>query len=151
MGMIGMSVLRGITVECLLNEGDVPSVKATDLMEYHRRRPRTGSDDWRESGEVKHPPFWSFRNDGHLPRKIFESLLAFDQSCRDLLLLAEAATSKSDVPGKPEPLSVVSGEFTIKHAMRVVVSPWGIAWWDDKRTTTSYVAPFEMISTVRVR
>lgn len=146
--MIGLRILQGAAVEILMNLNGVPSIKASELMEYHRSRPRIGSDDWREADEQHHPPLWSLKNKATLPIRAYEALLTFDQASRDLLLVAEAACCKSEVPGKPEPVSAVSGEFIIRHPMRIVASAWGLAWWDDVRTTTSYVSSFEMMKRI---
>ena len=145
-----MTAMRGICVEVLFADHGIAAISEDALVRYHRSRPRIRLDDWREgSDESDYPRLWTEHNNGLIPHRIHECLLAFDQRGGDIQLEALVATSITGKIVDHEQRSLVGGEFIIRHSIRVVASPWGLAWWDELRTTTSYAAPYEMIRCIR--
>ena len=145
-----MTVLRGTCVEILFADYGNGAISEDALVRYHRSRPRTGLDDWREgSDESEYPRLWTEQSNGLIPHRIHEYLLAFDQRGGDIELEAWAATCITGKIVEQEQRSLVGGIFIIRQSTRVVASPWRLAWWDELRTTTSYAAPFEMIRRIR--
>ncbi len=106
-----------------------------------------GLDDWREGETGKHPRLWTIRDYEPIPYRIHKALMTFDQQGGDIRLVALAAACETDGASSPQ---FFGGEFIIRHGMRVVASRWGLAWWDESRTRTSYGAAFEMIKRIGI-
>ncbi|MBX3458543.1 MAG: hypothetical protein KF696_01105 [Planctomycetes bacterium] len=146
----GQSTIRGIRVEILVEAQSQHQSSSEALIDYHRSRARMGLDDWREGETGKHPRLWTNRDYQPIPYRSHKALMKFDQQGGDIRLEALAAICTSENTLGLQETSLVSGDFIIRHGMRVVASSWGMAWWDELRTGTSYAAAFEMIKRVRI-
>ncbi|MCA8937209.1 MAG: hypothetical protein KDB68_13505 [Planctomycetes bacterium] len=147
--MPGPLAICGICVEILLEDQSQRMTGLGALMSYHQSRPRTCLTDWREGESRKHPGLWTSCRYRQIPYRVHRCLMNFDQLRGDIQLEVLAAICVSVKAGERQPDSLVGGEFIIRQGMRVVASSWGVAWWDDQRTTTSYAATYEMIRQFR--
>ncbi len=145
------SVLNGLKIQMILpkNEGEI--IEGHELQEYHRSCPRVYSVCWNQNQDQKIPELWNSPPSRSAHTHFYRMLMQFDRANQDLMIQVDGAVGKSDVYGEGRSTSLVAGTFIAKSYHQVIVSSWGMAWWDDDRLTTSYVASFSMMRWLRHR